>query len=367
MKIRPKQIVGSGITALRVELKGIASATKVLADGTCVTYYYAWRTGPRLDGVPGSPEFVASYNAAVATRRLAPSGRLHKLIDVYLDSTEFRDQLSDRSKEDYRRHIDRIRAKFGSMPLSAIEDRRARGIFKTWRDAIAEKTPRQADYLWMVLARILSIAKDRGLITVNQCEKGGHVYTAKRTEIIWTAADIEKFCEVASPELQFALLLALWTGQRIGDLRTLTWSAYDGEYIRLQQSKGTRKGKPGPRVTIPVSKVLKAALDRVKQSGRTTTTILCTTRGTPWSADGFTTSWGKAYKRSGLAPGLHFHDLRGTAVTRLALSGCTVPEIAAITGHSLKDVEAILQAHYLGGRKELAQAAIEKLDLRYGE
>ena len=49
---------------------------------------------------------------------------------------------------------------------------------------------------------------------------------------------------------------------------------------------------------------------------------------------------------------LHFHDLRGTAVTRLALAGCTVPEIAAITGHSLKDVEAILDAHYLGGRFE---------------
>jgi integrase len=31
---------------------------------------------------------------------------------------------------------------------------------------------------------------------------------------------------------------------------------------------------------------------------------------------------------------LHFHDLRGTAVTRLALSNCSVPEIAAISGHS---------------------------------
>lgn len=48
----------------------------------------------------------------------------------------------------------------------------------------------------------------------------------------------------------------------------------------------------------------------------------------------------------------HFHDLRGTAVTRLALSGRSAREIAAITGHSLKDVEAMLVAHYLdlGGR-----------------
>ena len=153
--------------------------------------------------------------------------------------------------------------------------------------------------------------------------------------------------------------------QRLGDLLKLTWSAYDGQYIRLQQSKGRRKGKPGTRVTIPVSKVLKAALDKAKPSA-CTTTILCTSRGRPWTEDGFQTSWGKAYKRAGLAPGLHFHDLRGTAVTRLALAGCTVPQIAAITGHSLKDVQEILDAHYLGGRIQLAEQAIEKLDAAYG-
>lgn len=350
---------------MRVELKGIASATKVLADGTAVTYFYAWRGGPRLVGIPGSPDFIASYNAAVATRRPAPLGTLQFLIDTYLDATEFRDKLSERSKKEYRRHVERIRAKFGSMPLAAVEDPRARGTFKAWRDEIAVKTPREADFVWMVLARILSIAKDRGKISVNQCEKGGRVYSSDRADIIWSADDIVLFCKKASPELQFALLLALWTGQRQGDLLKLSWTAYDGTYIRLQQSKGTRQGRRGPRVTIPVSKVLKAALDKARKPA-STTTILCTTRGTPWTADGFKTSWGKAYKRSGLAAGLHFHDLRGTAVTRLALAGCSVPQIAAITGHSLKDVEKILEAHYLGGRIQLAEQAIEKLDAAYG-
>jgi hypothetical protein len=34
--------------------------------------------------------------------------------------------------------------------------------------------------------------------------------------------------------------------------------------------------------------------------------------------------------------------IRGTAVTRLALSGCTVAQIAAIAGHSLRNVDEIL-------------------------
>ena len=62
--------------------------------------------------------------------------------------------------------------------------------------------------------------------------------------------------------------------------------------------------------------------------------------------------------------GLTFHDLRGTAVVRLAIAGASVPQIATVTGHSLKDVEAILDAHYLGRDIQLAEAAMLKLEAR---
>ena len=52
------------------------------------------------------------------------------------------------------------------MPLSVVQDRRARGKFKEWRDGMATN-PRKADYAWTVLARVISVAKDRGLIAVN--------------------------------------------------------------------------------------------------------------------------------------------------------------------------------------------------------
>jgi integrase len=57
-----------------------------------------------------------------------------------------------------------------------------------------------------------------------------------------------------------------------------------------------------------------------------------------------------------------FHDLRGSAATRLALAGCEVPQIAAITGHSQKDASAVLDAHYMGGSVELAEQAMRKLE-----
>jgi hypothetical protein len=47
----------------------------------------------------------------------------------------------------------------------------------------------------------------------------------------------------------------------------------------------------------------------------------------------------------------------------LAEAGCTVPEIAAITGHSFKHVTHILEV-YLSRTRTLADAAIIKLDRR---
>jgi integrase len=62
------------------------------------------------------------------------------------------------------------------------------------------------------------------------------------------------------------------------------------------------------------------------------------------------------------SPAWTFHDLRGTAVTRLAIAGCTEAEIATITGHSLRDVRSILDVHYLHRDPALAESAIRKLE-----
>ena len=49
---------------------------------------------------------------------------------------------------------------------------------------------------------------------------------------------------------------------------------------------------------------------------------------------------------------------------RPSLADATVPQIAALTGHFLRDVEAILDAHYLGRDVQLAEPAIIKLEMR---
>jgi integrase len=305
---------------MRKELPGVASATKKLADGTRRKYYYAWRGGPLLkaeDGTPlqpHDPRFFVAYTDAHRARRAPMQGTLFSLIALYRSSTEFT-SLSAKTRKSYSRYLRLIEDDFGDMPIEAVEHPKARGEFKGWRDRLSNQ-PRHADYAWTVLARVLSVAKDRGKISINVCERGGRLYEADRAEKIWTADHIKAFCAVASIELQAALLLALWTGQRQGDLLRLSWANYDGIHLRLRQSKGKK------RVTIPVGLPLKAALDATKIAGRLATTILTNTHGRPWTEDGFRASWRKAFERSGLAADLHFHDLRcvriGNEICKLA-------------------------------------------------
>lgn len=348
---------------MRVKLKGLTKVKKRLADGTIQTYFYPWRGGPLLkddDGRPlkaGDPMLHVAYTKAHAERKSGPKGTIASIITLYRESAEFTGR-SEKTRADYLRYLDLIQRQFGDKPLALIEAPDARGEFKAWRDSMAA-TPRKADYAWSVLGRALSVAKDRGKIKVNPCERGGRLYEADRAEKVWSPAEMAKFLSVASQPLQMAMLMALWTGQRQGDLLKLTWHAYDGQFIRLKQSK------TGKRVRIPVSGILKSVLDGLKATGMGNGRILRNTRGKDWTEDGFRTSWGKAYLKAGLpedGDSLTFHDLRGTAVTRLALAGCSTSQIASFTGHSLKDVEALLDAHYLGGRFELAEQAMSLLE-----
>jgi hypothetical protein len=83
-----------------------------------------------LRGEPGTPEFIASYNAAVATKVIPPTGVLLSLLQGYQASDQFRSR-QPRTREDYVRQIRIIEAEFGDFPLSALTDRRTRGVFMT--------------------------------------------------------------------------------------------------------------------------------------------------------------------------------------------------------------------------------------------
>ncbi len=340
---------------VRVNLKGVNRVKKVLANGEVVYYNYHRATKTRLPDDPQSEEFQRAYYSAQEKIRSTGRNRgtLKSIIQSYQSSPSFKD-LRDRTRKDYLRQIAKIENKFGSLPIPVLNDVRIRGDFLKWRDQLAKKSPKQADYVITVLGIILSWAMDRGTISFNHASRPRKTYKSNRVSKIWLDRDVTTFLSAANPELRLALVLARDTGQRQGDLLKLTWGAYDGTYINLTQSK------TGSIVEVPVTQELKILLAKKKALGINATTILTRPDGQPWKTDHFRHAWREATLKAGV-DGLTFNDLRGTAVTAFADAGCTTIEIASITGHALKSVEGILE-HYVARTRAQANAAIHKLE-----
>ena len=73
----------SGWPPMRVRLKGVNHSTKRLADGSTVTTGTRGANGPRLHGEPGSAEFIASFNEAVARKVTPPTGTLYSVLQGF--------------------------------------------------------------------------------------------------------------------------------------------------------------------------------------------------------------------------------------------------------------------------------------------
>lgn len=141
-----------------------------------------------------------------------------------------------------------------------------------------------------------------------------------------------------------------------------------GPDYRLRRTTiNVKQGKHGAGVKIRTGKPLKDVLHGMLQTcgqhdGKVVaTSLLANFRNQPWTSSGFDTVWRRALTKANIE-NLTFHDIRGTAVKRFAITGYSTPQIASIAEHSLRDVETILDAHYPGGKVELADQAMTKLE-----
>jgi integrase len=350
---------------VRANFKGVFATYKTLRDGTRKIYWYHRATGAPLRGKPGFPEFITDYAAAEKLIHNRHAGTVNSLIRSYTTSVEFEEKLAPSTQGEYKRMLTKAEVEFGTMPIAALDDPRVRKDLLDWRERIARTSgQREADNRLSALSAMLTWAVDRGKITANHLRGFKRLYHVDRSEIIWLPEHIAAFMKVAPLEMQRALILALHTGQREGDLLRLSWSAYKGDYIELRQGKGRRRGKPAPLIQIPCTAALRRMLDSMEQ---VSPLILTTKTGQSFKARYFAAMWDKAMTRAGLQSielprmdepvDLHFHDLRGTAVTLLSEAGCTPQQVATITGHSLKTVHRILE-RYLARTRGLAEQAI---------
>jgi hypothetical protein len=189
-------------------------------------------------------ELVRLNNEAVASHRKRSTETFSSLIDYFKDQSEFK-SLSDKSKRAYDGYLELIEAKFGAMPIGAVETDVRAATSKTFGFVLRHASQG-------TLRVDVDRPKDRGKIAVNVCERGGRLYDADRSEIIWTAEDINQFCGVESNCRPRSCLRCGPGSASVEGLRWLLHSDTPNEGARAQGRQ---------RVTIPVGSPLKAALD----------------------------------------------------------------------------------------------------------
>lgn len=185
------------------------------------------------------------------------------------------------------------------------------------------------------------------------------------------AADRTMSCGVSLAAVGDAVLLGFFSGQRKKDVLQFAPGRNANNRIELIQSKTkaivsipmaprlserlaqARKRREAAAVTVPQI-VVNAHLGRAYHGG-TFASHFQAVRAAAVVGD----------EAKGIAPcpslaDFTFPDLRDTAVTWHARAGCTVPEIASISGHSPASIYSILK-HYLALDEHLADNAVAKL------
>ncbi len=282
------------------------------------TYWYHRITGERLpeEHEERAARVLEINRTMKGTTRKITAGSLADVIAQYKQAPEFR-ELRDRTRHNYAIYLDLLSETWGAHPVTSI----ARKHIVALRNKYTE-TPAKANRLIIVLRIVLAYAIEMEYRRDNPA-KGIKKLKMGAGHASWPDEAITRFLETAPPMMALALKLGLYSGQREGDVLAMSWHDYDGERIQVVQSK------TGTKLSIPVHAALREALD---EQERVSPIILTTKTGRPFSGSHFRRYFRKAQSAAGLV-GLTFHGLRYTAAAKLAEAGCSLKEIASITGH----------------------------------
>lgn len=315
-----------------------------LASGQRVEYHYAWRGGPRLPGLPGSPEYLRAWAEALDSSARTRKGELLSLIVAYRKSPEFQ-RLNPATARSYNRHLDEIITRFGDMPLAALENKAVRRHFIDYRNEFQDR-PRTADYAMQTLKRLLSWCVDEAYLEHNHAAPIGRLYRVDRSEDIVNAPDLQDLLSAASPALRRVILAAVFTGLRESNLLALTRFHDRGDSIIMKTTKRGRK------VIIPILPEFRALID---ETPRGQSHILVNSKGEPWTPDGLRSSFAKLKVKAGVE--CKFHDLRRTAATFMMARGVGSDILALLFGWSLETVEDMKRTYI--SRSELVKSVLD--------
>ncbi|MDA1117095.1 MAG: tyrosine-type recombinase/integrase [Proteobacteria bacterium] len=154
--------------------------------------------------------------------------------------------------------------------------------------------------------------------------------------------------------LRLIVLFAMTTGMRRGELLGLRWQDVDLE----RRVAVLHKTKNSERRSVPIVPEVAELLREHGKVRRLDTELIFPGEGSGpvW----FDAEWYAALKAAKVKD-FRFHDLRHTAASYLAMSGATVPELAAVLGH--KTLQMVKRYAHLSDQH--TGAVVERMTRKY--
>ena len=190
---------------------------------------------------------------------------------------------------------------------------------------------RHANMLRTFLSEVFRHNIPKGLISANYAEAvipkrrpRGKAYANRP----WTSDELTAVLHLAPPHIRAAVALMANTGLDPSDALQLRRDAIADGVI------WARRSKTGVEVPLPIGATLRAALDDSPKHDALT--ILATTKGLPWTYNGFSTVWHRSKDRQVDAGNIPAHltlkGLRHTVATVLREAGVQPRQIADLLG-----------------------------------
>jgi integrase len=307
-----------------------------------------------LPGLPWSPEFMQSYEAAMATETASRAeigssrtlpGTVNSLVVSYYTSNAWNHGLAADTQKTRRRIIERFRTKHGDKRVALL---RQEHILKM----LGEIEKPSAKRHWLKAIRGLlrsavpTMRKDdptAGIAGIKLPKTKGH-HT-------WTDAEIEQYRArwPLGTQQRLVMEFALETASRRGEVVRLGPQHIRHGRICIERTHGSDD------VDIPVSPELQAACDAMPKAHLT---YIITASGKPRSKYGLGNDFAKWATEAGLPTRCRLHGLKKGGMRRLAEDQLTTHELMAISGHrTLSEVQRYTDE---ANRKRLATSGMAK-------
>lgn len=273
-------------------------------------------------------------------RELTPKSKIGDLIKSYLDSSSY-EKLSDRAKRGYKYNLESwYKYKIAGVPVkNAKIGNLSTPMCQRLYDEASESSASMANHALSVYRLLFNYGIRKGFITFNPFSKVEKVKTKSR-KVVWERQHVRAFLNTAFSKFEWRNVglivnMAYEWGQRLGDIRELTWDDYDVDtgVLTLTQSKR------GANVQLPTSEGLQRMLKQQHEEFGWQKYIapnpkVIRGRVYAYSLNNLHRVGRQIIEEADLPDEIMLMDLRRTAITEMVEVGVPVSSIMAVSGHA---------------------------------